>query len=514
VDQPPDPLRERLIEISTTLAMVRAELREKKTALGDLQRELARTWKKVYDRERTIADRDREIADLKRQLAALQNPGAAPESPEPAEPNPEPPLPLQVRLVQELCELITIPLNERQYSDDLKKVCWVIYSLSPKSYRVTHKVLPVPSATTLLSFMRDRKVHATAALTGGDELDEYLQEYRKNVHMPDEECPCVLAFDATPTVPTGVRFNKGGKESCFAFLLLPLDHRYPDTLVRSVLWKTDAITDPILKIKDELCVRLAANDFKCHFIATDGDSGMNALHTEAFAKYKDFAGGLAEIVAQLIALDPDSLSQWSIPDLFHMEKNACAKLATSNLALHSESHTRITAESVADDLKSERMRKVLTARSNLDFLKDSLALETFTLDNLIELWQSGNPTAAYFMLPWVALNLAVRNPAITVETRLSLIDVAFTVVFDVFHNYPETGKTAGIVQGGKPNDVKTFWSQLVCERGCNLCVGLYWAIERWGHTQIGFCLALARIGSHSCECHFGITRSTLNGEVR
>jgi hypothetical protein len=197
-----------------------------------------------------------------------------------------------------------------------------------------------------------------------------------------------------------------------------------------------------------------------------------------------------------------------------MEKNARAKLATSNVALHSESGTTLTARSVADDLNSERMRKVLTARSRLDFLKDGLALEAFTLENLIELWQSGHPAAAYFMLPWVALNLAVRNPTFTVETRLSLIEVAFTVFFDVFHNYPETGHEAGILQQGKPDELKTFWSILVCQRGCNLCVGLYWAIERWGHTQFGFCLALARIGSHSCECHFGITRSALNGETR
>jgi hypothetical protein len=520
-DPPPDPAREQLIQVKETLALVRGELKEKKTALGDLQRELARTWKFVYererwiaDRDRTIADRDREIADLKRQLAALRNPEAAQANPEPAQPEPEPPLPLQVRLVNELCTLVTTPPNERHYSDDLKKVCWVIYSLSPKSYRVTHKVLPVPSATTLLSFMRDRKIAATAALTGGDELDEYLQEYRKNVQMPDESVPCVLAFDATPVVPTGVRFDKTGKESCFAFLLLPLDHRYPDTLLKSVLWKNGAISAPILKVKDDLCARLAANQFKCHFIATDGDSGMNPAHTAAFAKYQDFQGGLAEIVAQLIASDPDGLSEWPIPDLLHMEKNARAKLATSNLALHSASGTTLTARSVADDLNSDRMRKVLTARSRLDFLKDGFALETFTLENLIELWQSGHPIAAYFMLPWVALNLAVRNPTFTVETRLSLIEVAFTVFFDVFHNYPETGHDAGILQQGKPDELKTFWSILVCQRGCNLCVGLYWAIERWGHTQFGFCLALARIGSHSCECHFGITRSALNGETR
>jgi hypothetical protein len=95
-----------------------------------------------------------------------------------------------------------------------------------------------------------------------------------------------------------------------------------------------------------------------------------------------------------------------------------------------------------------------------------------------------------------------------------LVGVAFSVFFEAYKKFPKTGKKAKIYIQGARGTKKTFWSKMQLKRGCNLCVGLYWAIDTWGETQWGFCLALCRIGSHSCECHFGLTRSTLNGDPR
>jgi hypothetical protein len=159
------------------------------------------------------------------------------------------------------------------------------------------------------------------------------------------------------------------------------------------------------------------------------------------------------------------------------------------------------------------MRKILCANSPLDKLKDHLALETFTLDVMLELWARGDTLASYFISRFVALTLAVRNPELTVKTRQGLIEVAFSVFFYVFPEYPVTGAGENLHGKGKATQRKSLWSQVVLKRACNLCVGLYWTLSKWGHTE-GFCLALARIGSHSCDCHFGITRSTLTEDTR
>jgi hypothetical protein len=78
-------------------------------------------------------------------------------------------------------------------------------------------------------------------------------------------------------------------------------------------------------------------------------------------------------------------------------------------------------------------------------------------------------------------------------------------------HYPETGRNAGIVQQGGAAETKTFWRKPMCVRACNLCVALYWAIWKYGPEMD---LALYRIGSHSVECLFGMTRSMLNNDMR
>jgi hypothetical protein len=75
--------------------------------------------------------------------------------------------------------------------------------------------------------------------------------------------------------------------------------------------------------------------------------------------------------------------------------------------------------------------------------------------------------------------------------------------------YPKTGALAGIYeQSSDPGQRKTLWTQIMCKRGCNLCIGLYWAI-----THLSGRLPLGRIGTHSVECLFGTTRCSLRGDT-
>jgi hypothetical protein len=120
--------------------------------------------------------------------------------------------------------------------------------------------------------------------------------------------------------------------------------------------------------------------------------------------------------------------------------------------------------------------------------------------------------AADFTLPFVALNIALRNTKLTVETRMGLIRTAFIVFFEMAINYPRTGHGRGIDERGGPNDVKTSSTRALLKRVCNLCVGIDWLLHKWGMSG-EFWLALARLETHPVECNFGTTRSTLNGDL-
>jgi hypothetical protein len=143
-------------------------------------------------------------------------------------------------------------------------------------------------------------------------------------------------------------------------------------------------------------------------------------------------------------------------------------------------------------------------------LKDDLALKTFTLGNLIKLWENVEVLGACFFLPFVSLNLALRTEKMSKEARLHLIQTAFFIWFKMAKEYPQTGKQYGIYQCyAKPTKRKTLWTKKMCILACNMCIGLHWAI-----TTFDDFLALGRIGSHSLECHFSTTRSVLRGDTR
>jgi hypothetical protein len=122
------------------------------------------------------------------------------------------------------------------------------------------------------------------------------------------------------------------------------------------------------------------------------------------------------------------------------------------------------------------------------------------------------------MAPFVALSLAVRNEALGMAARLVLLQVAFSFFFAMMKEFPKCGATKGITENKtKDSPRQTLWTKAMCRRACNLCVGLYWAIQKFctpEYMAAGFKLALNRIGTHPVECHFGMTRSTLNGDPR
>jgi hypothetical protein len=112
-------------------------------------------------------------------------------------------------------------------------------------------------------------------LEGGEELTEYLQKYRETNELADRVVPCVMAFDAAAVSATGLATKGNCPGNVFAFMLLPLDHRLPDLLVKSIRWPTGRMDLDIRAKKDELVEVLHQNRFWSRFVETDGDSGMS-----------------------------------------------------------------------------------------------------------------------------------------------------------------------------------------------------------------------------------------------
>jgi hypothetical protein len=120
----------------------------------------------------------------------------------------------------------------------------------------------------------------------------------------------------------------------------------------------------------------------------------------------------------------------------------------------------------------------------------------------------------YFMLLFVAVSFALRNLVLSMQARMVLLRVAFTAFFEYVKHYPEGGWSSRIYEITVAGcQRKTLWTKSMYRRGCKTCLGIFWALKKYCGN--GECpLALSRIGSHSLECNFGMTRNTLNGDPR
>jgi hypothetical protein len=106
--------------------------------------------------------------------------------------------------------------------------------------------------------------------------------------------------------------------------------------------------------------------------------------------------------------------------------------------------------------------------------------------------------------------LSIRNPAVSNDAQTDLLQAAFLAFFRMAKHCPITGKGPGIYENSNQSGHgKKPWTKSMCQRGCGLCIGLYWAIKT--HPTD---LALRRIGSHFLEFHFPSTRSVFRDEMR
>jgi hypothetical protein len=411
-------------------------------------------------------------------------------------------------IIEELSTLLVIDPQQRRFSTELYKICSCVQTVSPAAYRILREILPLPSYQSINHQWRAKRESIKNCLTDILKVPKLLRDYRSHHEIPDgDRIPCTLSFDATSVSQTGFTSLRN-MQHCFAFMLLPLSHSLPHSLIHSIPHPSGKMDQKILETRDSLGAALGEYGFSCAFYATDGDNGMSPCHKQAFEKFESFetTESLETIVNHLTSNRQMPLKFWPIPDFLHLLKNSRSRIVRGTLAFDSQSK-EISGESLNQILD---LGRPLTAHNRLDLIKDDLALELFTLTNLVHLFEEGNNMGAYFLVPFVSLNMAIRNSMISHDTRLGLLQAAFSVFFRMAKNYPATGKVPGIYENStQTGHRKTLWTKGMCERGCNLCIGLHWAI-----TTHPSDLALGRIGSHSVECHFGTTRSLLRNENR
>jgi hypothetical protein len=440
--------------------------------------------------------------------------------------------------------------GQRRFRDeDLVALGFVLMSLNRHSYGMVQAMFGMPSEVTVWDWSLPRRQFLKEVLIDGNpsSLVKYLTSWRLSHGIPDgQKIRVNLGVDATSATASGIRDRNTKTGYCFVFVMFPHSAEYPDVVLRSV-YADDGNFGPKMKdVRDELMKVLTFCDFIVRWKCTDGDTGMNTEHNDFRRECNDCGETLSTLVPVLYErklVEMESIEQHeldrgqkgtlddpiTIPkadpasDDWHIEKNVRSRGADAidGIILTVAFGVRGTC---AKKLESHTggPKGPFGNRRRLDRLSDALAAEAFNMYTLGHTQFTSDIPSWLFMLPFVCISEVFRRKRISVEVRLGLLDIAYTALHAVSEKWPKTGMEEGIFQkrGKGTKNAKgpvymTFWLPQTVRRAMNLCVTLY--LEIWDWYYIHHCpypLALSRFGTHSIECHFGITRSIMKGDAR
>jgi hypothetical protein len=150
----------------------------------------------------------------------------------------------------------------RRYSNQMCDFAYDFLAISPKSFAWASNVFPFPSNTTVLESPKTETISVEKALGEQGQIpsSRYRNDYRVSEGIPPGEMvPVCLAFDATPISSTVI--GKFHAQSNFELMLLSLNHRLPDRVIKSVKHVQGHIDQGIRDLREEFLEVLKTNGF-------------------------------------------------------------------------------------------------------------------------------------------------------------------------------------------------------------------------------------------------------------
>jgi hypothetical protein len=220
------------------LAVVHAKFMRLSKSSKELEKELT-------DRKNDLAHRDRELESLRAAVESLPPPSPPPTTDD---------MRIGHQILQELDEQIDRDPKQRRSSSVLVTFSSTLHLGSAQAYRLLCQGLPFPSPRRLQELTRPEKIKIMTVLdeqTGPGALPEDLQDYRERHELGDLAISSILALDAIPVTATGLPTGKKDSGSCFAFMVSPLDGRWPVFRIQSIVRSDGKIKDDILAITEK-----------------------------------------------------------------------------------------------------------------------------------------------------------------------------------------------------------------------------------------------------------------------
>jgi hypothetical protein len=322
---------------------------------------------------------------------------------------------LEMKFLEELNRLAQIPQADMTNRNDsnfptVLRFAFLLSSTSAASLRLARRFMRLPCPTTVSNCSKSEIDNARCSLSEMDNLDDQITTFIQMNSLP-AGTPVSVAVDAMAM--SADRSCLPGKAADHSFVIYgqPLDRRYRCLPLHVITAESGQASEEVRAVVDEVCIRLRSRGLIVKYLCTDGDPGYNKYHTTFFAEWytRFLDGGLSSAL--------DHASQNTIlpaGDFLHLWKLFCNRVKNHTVTLSPDSNVlfNLSADSLEALLK---LGVALQDRSSIGKMRDSYALQLFSLKNCLKCLEQEQTNELMYLLPWALQEEVLRNPSLRRE---------------------------------------------------------------------------------------------------
>jgi hypothetical protein len=317
-------------------------------------------------------------------------------------------------------------------------------------------------------------------------IPRIVAKWRTEMKLGDVVVEAVMGVDAASFAPTRLEIDGPYVKYCFLFLIMPIDPTLSNFTVHLLPQESESLGQNDVDLYRELCAELIKGRIHVLTYATDGDRGNITEQKNLFLSYRDKLNQPIEAICADVFGDRDE--PFWIADTLHVLK--CQRTRLDKELYLSEEIPFINATKLNETL---HLNVALTNFKGISKMNDVLAVEVFSMDNLMILLSEGKFVESYYVLPFACWYTALSVRGLTWETRLNLFRISFVVFADWYHRYMQLPRE--FLQSRK------FFVEIQdLPRYLNTILFLF---HLTGQERP---IAFNRIGTHSIENLFGLVR--------
>lgn len=455
-----------------------------------INRALREQGEKIRRLATEVTKKKHKIASLKKENVCLRNNLARPKVAKTTERTISP-------LLEELIQLGEVKQGGRRYSPQLLEYAFCIATCSWQAYKILRALLPFPSRSTLYTHFRPslKKIEASLISSPPDPTQLIADQIGcLRSEITDEPLLAILAVDAAAFTPFLSVSDDTVLSNCFVFQLQILRPDFPVVPISVILRKNGFGDTNIIERMADLRRILLGLDITVLATAVDGDTGYNRCYTDLYDVLSK-RGSL-----QTLELTPDDFfnHDFFMCDLFHFLKCARSHLLAFRLVVDFD-QPGFSAEDLIPILGATPS---LTDISPMARLKDDVATDLFTIDNLLKLFVEKRYDAVMFFLPLVCWNTALRQGNLTLSQRIELINTALACTDRLLSR-----------QMKKERELKTK-KRVIFSRLELVKLSLTLAATKYALKATNGYIALDRLGTYPVENLFGYVRVATRADFR